>query len=208
MSRGHHDRYPRVSRWRKGYHRKQVDAFVSSVEVSLSGMVPMPTATEVRRVGFELRRGGYETQVVDAALDQLEARVLAVQRMSAGRRGRPDPGADAEVLRQELAGSYMKRFPRAGVLRRGYDLDDVDDFVDRVLASLDVDESVGGHALSVDDVRGVAFRPRRGGYAEEAVDDALDHVVEHLLLHQQQPPLAGGPGQGQDAGHGELSRDV
>src|SRR5215203_3165779 len=190
MTRGHHDRYPRVSRWRKGYHRRQVDAFVSNVEVSLSGMIPMPTATDIRRAGFELRRGGYDTAVVDAALDELEARVLAVQRMSAGRRGRADPGADAAVLRDEVSGPYMQRFPRTGFLRRGYDLDDVDDFVDRVLVSLDGGDPAG-QQLAVDDVRAAVFRPRRGGYREDAVDDALDHVVEHLMLHQPREGVVG-----------------
>jgi DivIVA domain-containing protein len=190
MTRGQHDRYPRVSRWRKGYHRRQVDAFVSNVEVSLSGMIPMPTATDIRRAGFELRRGGYDTAVVDAALDELEARVLAVQRMSAGRRGRADPGADAAVLRDVVSGPYMQRFPRTGFLRRGYDLDDVDDFVDRVLVSLDGGDPAG-QQLAVDDVRAVVFRPRRGGYREDAVDDALDHVVEHLMLHQPREGAVG-----------------
>jgi DivIVA domain-containing protein len=190
MTRGHHDRYPRVSRWRKGYHRRQVDAFVSNVEVSLSGMIPMPTATDIRRAGFELRRGGYDTAVVDAALDELEGRVLAVQRMSAGRRGRADPGADAAVLRDEVSGPYMQRFPRTGFLRRGYDLDDVDDFVDRVLVSLDGGDPAG-QQLAVDDVRAAVFRPRRGGYREDAVDDALDHVVEHLMLHQPREGVVG-----------------
>jgi DivIVA domain-containing protein len=190
MTRGHHDRYPRVSRWRKGYHRRQVDAFVSNVEVSLSGMIPMPTATDIRRAGFELRRGGYDTAVVDAALDELEGRVLAVQRMSAGRRGRADPGADAAVLRDEVSGPYMQRFPRTGFLRRGYDLDDVDDFVDRVLVSLDGGDPAG-QQLAVDDVRAAVFRPRRGGYREDAVDDALDHVVEHLMLHQHREGAVG-----------------
>ena len=190
MTRGQHDRYPRVSRWRKGYHRRQVDAFVSNVEVSLSGMIPMPTATDIRRAGFELRRGGYDTAVVDAALDELEGRVLAVQRMSAGRRGRADPGADAAVLRDEVSGPYMQRFPRTGFLRRGYDLDDVDDFVDRVLVSLDGGDPAG-QQLAVDDVRAVVFRPRRGGYREDAVDDALDHVVEHLMLHQPREGVVG-----------------
>ena len=177
MSR-HHDRFPRVSRLRRGYHRRQVDQFVNNVEVSLSGMIPMPTATEIRRAGFELRRGGYQTHAVDEALDALEARVLAVQQLSSGRRGRPDPAGEAAVLREELSAAYMHRFDRAGSWRRGYDMDDVDEFVDRVVAALD-----GGAAITVDEVRGVAFRPRRGGYRESAVDDALDHVVEHLLLH-------------------------
>lgn len=175
-----------MSRWHKGYHRRQVDQFVNNVEVSLSGMIPMPSATEIRRVGFEMVRGGYRPQAVDEALDVLEERVLTVQRMSSGRRGRLDPAGEAAMLRAELAAPYMQRFDRAGGFRRGYDMDDVDDFVDRVLAAFD-----GGAKLTVEDVRAVAFRPRRGGYREQAVDDALDHVVEHLLLHSREEGAVG-----------------
>ena len=62
-------------------------------------------------------------------------------------------------------------------LHRGYDLDEVDEFVDRVVGALG-----GNDAVSVEDVRQVPFRPRRGGYREDAVDDAMDRVVEYLLL--------------------------
>ena len=50
----HHDRFRRAGRLHKGYHRRQVDAFLNHVEVSLSGVFPTPTASEVRQVGFEL----------------------------------------------------------------------------------------------------------------------------------------------------------
>ena len=52
----------------------------------------------------------------------------------------------------------MKRFPRVGVLRRGYDLDDVDEFVDRVVATID-----GTGTVTVEDVRqrAVPAAPRR-----------------------------------------------
>ena len=46
----HHDRFRRVSRLRRGYHRRQVDAFLNHVEVSLGGVFPPPTAAEVRQV--------------------------------------------------------------------------------------------------------------------------------------------------------------
>ena len=49
----------RVSRLRQGYHRRQVDAFLNHVEVSLGGVFPPPTAAEVRQAGFELVHGGY-----------------------------------------------------------------------------------------------------------------------------------------------------
>ena len=180
-----HHRFRRVSRFRRGYHRRQVDAFLQRIEVSLTGIFPPPTAAEVRQAGFELVHGGYDVAAVDAHLDALEERAMLVQSKKGGRRGRVDPGSEAAVLAKELTGPYMKRFPRAGALRRGYDVDDVDELVDRVLTALNGNAAL---SLTVDDVRRAAFRPRRGGYREDAVDDAFDHVVEHLLLVQRSSP--------------------
>ena len=100
-------------------------------------MFPPPTASEVRQAGFELVRGGYAVPEVDEHLDALEERVLVAQGRLAGRRGRSDPAGEAEFLKAELTGPYMQRFARASFLRRGYDLDDVDEFVDRVVGALD-----------------------------------------------------------------------
>jgi len=172
-----HRRFTRLGRLHKGYHSRQVDAFLDHVEVSLGGVFPPPTASEVRQAGFELVRGGYAVVEVDEYLDALEERVLVAQGRQAGRRGRADPAGEAEFLKAELTGPYMKRFPRGSTLRHGYHVDDVDDFVDRVVGALD-----GTDAVSVEDVRHVPFRPRRGGYREDAVDDAMDRVVEYLLL--------------------------
>lgn len=69
-------------------------------------------------------------------------------------------------------------FDRAALGRRGYDEDQVDDFLDRVEAALR-----GEADLTPDDVRDVVFdsasRLRRG-YDEEQVDDFLDAVVAAL----------------------------
>jgi DivIVA domain-containing protein len=173
-----HTRFPRARRLRKGYHRRQVDAFLDHIDVALSGALPPPTAAEVRRAGFELVRRGYDTVAVDSALDALEERVLAAQEQAAGRRGKKDPGSEIAFLTGELTAPYMKRFPRAGTFRRGYSIDDVDDFVDHLVAGLDV----AGTPPRVEDVRVVPFRPQRGGYREDAVDEMLDRVVELLLV--------------------------
>jgi DivIVA domain-containing protein len=177
-----HRRFTRVGRLHKGYHCRQVDAFLDHVEVSLGGVFPPPTASEVRQAGFELVRGGYAVPEVDEYLDALEERVLVAQGRLAGRRGRSDPTGEADFLKAELTGPYMKRFARGSFLRRGYHVDDVDEFVDRVVGALD-----GTDAISVEDVRQVPFRPRRGGYREDAVDDAMDRVVEYLLLVRREP---------------------
>lgn len=180
-----HHRFPRVSRFRRGYHRRQVDAFLQRIEVSLTGIFPPPTTAEVRQAGFEMVHGGYDVAAVDAHLDALEERAMLAQSKTGGRRGRLDAAGEAAILVKELTGPYMKRFPRTGALRKGYDVDDVDELVDRVLAGLD--GSPGAHLIA-DDVRRAPFRPHRGGYREDAVDDALDRVIEHLLLVQRARP--------------------
>jgi DivIVA domain-containing protein len=94
-----------------------------------------------------------------------------------------------QFLREQLDGPHMRRFPRSGMLRRGYDLDEVDAFVDHVVARMDAakdSHSIGHGDLTVELVRSVGFKPRRGGYAEEAVDETLDRVVEMLLVQRRE----------------------
>jgi len=186
-----HKRFPRARRWRRGYHRRQVDAFLANVESSMQGTLPPMAAGDIRRAGFELVRHGYLVAAVDTHLDELEERVLVVEGATSGRRGRPDPEIDVQFLRDQLDKPHMRRFPRSGMLRRGYDLDQVDELVDLVLARFGaakdqdrVDDN-GSAALTVEDVRAAGFRPRRGGYAESAVDETLDRVVELLLVQRR-----------------------
>jgi DivIVA domain-containing protein len=79
------------------------------------------------------------------------------------------------------------------MLRRGYDLDDVDGLVDRVLARFNGVSNTGNtdQELTVEDVRTAGFKPHRGGYAEEAVDEMLDRVVELLLVQRRQADSSG-----------------
>ena len=181
-----HRRFRRVGRLRKGYSPRQVDSFLNSVEISLSGMIPPVTATEIRRAGFELVHRGYRVEEVDTYLDVLEEKVIARPASGGGRRGRPDPAAEIEFLRTELGATHRQRFPRAKRLHRGYVVDDVDDFVDRLLAALDQ-----GRRVTASDVRTARFRAQRHGYAEDAVDDTLDRVVELLLFARQEQQRSG-----------------
>ncbi len=172
-----HTMFPRVRRVRRGYHCRQVEAFFGQVQLADAGGREPLGPTDVRRVGFELVRHGYTPGAVDTRLDELEERLLVVQDSGGGRRGRPDPTSDLEFLRAQLLTPYMRRFPRTGWLHRGYRLDDVDEFLDQVAGAL-----AGDGTVTVDDVRRVAFRPKRGGYDEAAVDDTLDRVVEALIM--------------------------
>jgi DivIVA domain-containing protein len=181
-----HNSFPRTPRLRRGYHGRQVDSFLANVEASLQGHLPPMAAADIRRAGFELVRHGYQTGPVDAHLDVLEERLLAMEGATGGRRGRTDPESDLQFLRDRLDKPYMRRFPRSRMLRRGYDLDEVDEFVDRVLAGLNVSAGTRANDLTVDDVRNTGFKPRRGGYAEDAVDETLDRVVEMLLVQRRE----------------------
>jgi DivIVA domain-containing protein len=173
---------------------------MSRVEVSLQGDYAPMAAADIRRAGFELVRHGYAVAAVDARLDELEERVLLVEAATSGRRVRSDPDTDVQFLLDQLNEPYMRRFPRSGILRRGYDLDDVDGLVDRVLARFNGVNNTD-QELTVEDVRTAGFKPRRGGYAEEAVDEMLDRVVE-LLLVQRRASDSSGSGRSQEPGWG------
>lgn len=178
--------FPRVRRWRRGYHCKQVEAFLASVEVSLGGQLPPVSASDIRRTGFELVHHGYAVGDVDHHLDSLEERALTLQTAASGRRGRAGATSDEQILRDELDAPYLRRFPRARLFHRGYHVDDVDEFVDGVMAAL-----AGTAELTVETARVVGFRPKRGGYDENAVDETLDRIVEILLVKRRAPAATG-----------------
>lgn len=77
--------------------------------------------------------------------------------------------ADLLELMREPAG---RRFPRRGRLVRGYRVEDVDRFVDTVAASI--------RTIGPADVRNARFAEARGGYAQDAVDDWMDRVENHV----------------------------
>ncbi len=173
-------RFSRCSRWVKGYAPAEVDALCAAVVARLdaaeAGTGPVVTAEEIRHVGFTLVRGGYRIEPVDDYLDQLEERAHRGDGSEVTARV---PGA-AALVGPVLEHPPGQRFPRAHTaLGRGYDVDAVDDFCDRLARAL-----TGGRAsapLEVDEVRSVAFHLRWRGYDEDAVDEFLDAVVDHLL---------------------------
>lgn len=178
------DRFPRATGMSKGYRREQVDGWLNRVETAmrLADGIPTVSSAEVRRVGFDLVRRGYDVGAVDAHLDRLEELAVAAEaegETSTGRLAGADGAtSDAGRLARDLQAPDGERFAHAPLLTRGYDPRDVDAFVDEVL----LPGLTGAAPLpAVDQVRSVVFRGRRGGYDEAAVDDALDAVVDHLL---------------------------
>jgi DivIVA domain-containing protein len=75
-----------------------------------------------------------------------------------------------------LARPVGHRFDRVGFLSSGYHRTDVDAFAFRL-----TNYFRDGRPMSIDEVRTVAFRQKKGGYREAQVDMLLDAVVRVML---------------------------
>ncbi|MCQ9367757.1 DivIVA domain-containing protein [Brevibacterium sp. 50QC2O2] len=175
--------FPRMTGWKSGYDPAQVDSFFKRARESFERSTTLPgdlDARAVRTVGFDLVRKGYHVGVVDAALDRLEDAFAkrAQEQLIAG------AGQNAWVneltraagsLRGRLQRPYGERFDQAEPGRIGYDLTEVDALCDKIRAYLS-----DGVPMSVDEVRRVLFKTRRGhkAYNEDQVDAFIDRVVE------------------------------
>ncbi|MFI0487378.1 DivIVA domain-containing protein [Actinomadura sp. 9N215] len=154
----------------RGYDRKQVDGLLRRVSQALNGGPPM-SADDVRRTRFDVVLRGYEPHAVDRLVREC---ILELQARGpiADRPGRPR--AQPAWLINWIQNA---RFAGAG-LRSGYDVRDVDAFLDRVVAGL------RGTAppLSARDVRESTFRVVRlgPGYDEREVDRFLVQLAGAL----------------------------
>ena len=163
---------------------EQVEDFFTRARVAYEagGLRGGVTSRDVRKVGFDLVRRGYDVQQVDAALDRLEdafsRREHEIVRGRLGAdRALDELTAKAATLRGRLARPDGERFDAGEGSAPAYDTDDVDDLCARLLAWFEE-----GEELTVQDVRTAVFRTRRGrrGYAEHQVDAFFDRAVEVL----------------------------
>lgn len=91
-----------------------------------------------------------------------------------------------------------ERFRRRA-MRRGYKVDEVDVFLDRVEETLA--GRPDGPPVTPQDVRDVVFRVRFGGYDEWQVDVALDRLERQLVALEQSGLVASLPEDGYDDGY-------
>lgn len=166
--------FPRVPWPRRGYATDAVDRFCRSVEENLDGDRAPVDPSLIRRAGFPLVRGGYSVDAVDTALDHYEEQ--AARR--AGPR-QPDRAAVDRLLDQ--LSEPRRALPRAARRVRGYRVGDVDACCREAAAAVADVRQGRPPRLDAQAVRTRIFRPRRGGYDEEAVDELFDRVVDVLL---------------------------
>ena len=138
-------------------------------------------AAAVRGVSFALVRRGYAIGAVDAALGRIEdafaAREREVRIAAIGSNEWVELArATAQEVLERLSRAPGTRFRKAGFLRFGYRIDEVDIVADKLVAYFE-----RGEAVTVEQVRAAAFRMQRRGYDETQVDAVLDAVVEVML---------------------------
>lgn len=176
--------FSRAGRMRSGYDAEQVEAFFEHARRVYEGDRTEPlTARDVRVMAFDLVRGGYDTQHVDAAMDRLERALMARERTDFvavhGQQAWMDHLAgQARTLYGRLTRPDGDRFERARRGEDGYDPEDVDALCHRLVDYFD-----HGQSLTSDELRAVTFRRRRGrrGYAEASVDAFCARAVEVLM---------------------------
>lgn len=173
--------FPKTRRNSLGYNIEQVEDFLEDARRAYTaerGAVAVISAVQIRQTAFDMVRGGYSPEHVDAALERLEDAFALRER----ERRLTDVGEDAVVrekreVAQEivdrLARPAGERFSRVNLLAKGYRRNEVDALCDRVADYLTM-----GTPLDVADVRSAAFHPQRGGYREAQVDMLLDAVID------------------------------
>lgn len=176
--------FPRARKGRLGYDIDEVEDFLEDARRAYTAENPdvsVVTADTIRTTAFAMRKGGYSTTHVDAALERLEDAFAAREReRQIAREGDENWYASARATAQEILDRVVRpkgrKFQRVTVLTLGYSTADVDAFADRVAGYFQ-----SGEPLTPEDVRTVAFRPQRGGYREAQVDYLLDTVTRVML---------------------------
>ena len=176
--------FPRTRKSRRGYNIDEVEDFLEDARRAYSqeSGISVVNSESIRTVAFAMQKGGYSPTHVDAALERLEDAFASRERERAFAVSGGDQAwygqarSTAQVILDRLARPTGARFSRVGPLTRAYNVKEVDAFADRL-----VDYFQHGKAMSVDEVRTVAFSATKRGYTESQVDLLLDSVITVML---------------------------
>jgi DivIVA domain-containing protein len=173
--------FRRLKGLRLGYEPGEVDEVADRIEASLRDQEypPKVTVTQLHHQLFPLRAGGYDLWDVDRYLEQAIAALAnhPCADPAESERARQLPATASHADAQELTGVVQlpahRRFVRAPLWGLGYDMRQVDAFVDKAAKQF--------HTwLTSEQARMVTFAPQWRGYDESDVDMWLDHVQLHL----------------------------
>lgn len=173
--------FSRAGEGKRGYEPEQVNDFLSYAREQFANPLSQVLSAEsVRSTRFKLVKNGYSISAVDAAMEKLEdvfaARELEQTIQVIGIQEFRDLLAQGqELLASRLTRRRGRRFKRRGFPYSGYNRRQVERFCSQVATHLSQSTE-----LSVKQVRLVAFKTQRGGYAEYQVDAFIEKVVEVL----------------------------
>ena len=176
--------FPRVRKSKAGYAVDEVEDFLEDARRAYSADRSAPSvisAETIRKTAFDMEKGGYSVVHVDAALERLED-AFAVREKDRAFAEIGDQAwfgrarSTAQEALDRLDRPWGHKFKRVSALTVGYNPKDVDEFGEQLTAYFQ-----DGKPMSVDGVRTVAFRTRRGGYNEVQVDLFLDAIVGVML---------------------------
>lgn len=173
--------FPTVSQNHKGYRPEQVDQFIGQLKQQyLSPQNSYLRSQELRSKEFDLVNGGYQINLVDEAIDRLEDK-FADRELAA--KSVDEKNHRAREIKQLLSGRCerpsKKRFDRTGLFLRGYNVVQVDEFMNQVSGHLDAQS-----LLELSSVRHIVFKSTRNGYDESRVDLFIDRVIELLQIER------------------------
>ena len=180
--------FPHSRRSKLGYNVDQVEDFLEEARAAYTadrGPQSVVTAASIRQTAFAMQKGGYSTSHVDAALERLEDAFASRERERAFQQvgdaaWYAQARSSAQAILDRLARDPGRRFSRTGPFTTGYHPKDVDAFATRL-----VNYFQHGKPMSVEQVRTIVFRPRKGGYNETQVDLLLDSVINVMLAVRQ-----------------------
>ncbi|MFG1707679.1 DivIVA domain-containing protein [Nonomuraea sp. M3C6] len=168
---------------RSGYDPGEVDALIERIESTLgrgSHTFEPVTADEVRRATFRAKRGGYHETAVDFALEAFVV-ALETQTKRPVRLAMAEPTGD--MLREEWFETQATRVERVafrpGRMGTGYNEDEIDAFLDRIVATL---RGTTEYPVTAKDVRDVKFSTvmLKSGYLIADVDSFLAGIADVL----------------------------
>ena len=80
-------------------------------------------------------------------------------------------------------------FPRSRKSKQGYDIDQVEDFLEEARRAYTV-EPGGPSVLNADSIRTMAFRMQKGGYSTSHVDAALERLEDAFAARERERAFA------------------
>jgi DivIVA domain-containing protein len=185
--------FKNVAKSKYGYEPAEVDAFILRARDQYNNFsAQILDWRDITAQKFTLVKGGYDVAAVDIAIDKLQD-TFAERELS--RKSNPFAPSLSGQLLTELRGLLLgrasrpknRKFTRAGVMAKGYSRKEVDALLFVVQEFLD-----GEDDLTIEEVRLLTFKVKRGGYFESQVDAYIERLVEYLqtLKYGEPAPIS------------------